>query len=58
MVNIKYEAVKNELDAFKNAIRDIRSEASQTSGRVRQKYLKPGSLVPRSKKKKKTRKRR
>jgi chromosome segregation ATPase len=56
MVNIKYEALKNELAVFKDAIRDIRSEASQTSGRLRQKYLKPGSLAPRSKKKKKTRK--
>jgi chromosome segregation ATPase len=39
MVNINYEANKNELDAFKNAMRDIRSEASRTSGRVQQKYL-------------------
>lgn len=41
MVNINYDAAKNELDAFKNAVRDIRSEATQTSGRVCQKYLKP-----------------
>jgi chromosome segregation ATPase len=41
MVNINYEANKNELDAFKNAMRDIRSEASRTSGRVQQKYLQP-----------------
>jgi chromosome segregation ATPase len=41
MVNIKYDANKNELDAFKNAMRDIRSEASRTSGRVQQKYLQP-----------------
>lgn len=41
MVNINYDANKNELDAFKNAMRDIRSEASRTSGRVQQKYLQP-----------------
>ncbi|MHC4085597.1 MAG: hypothetical protein ACYSWZ_04465 [Planctomycetota bacterium] len=41
VVNINYEANKNELDAFKNAMRDIRSEASRTSGRVQQKYLQP-----------------
>ena len=41
MVTINYDAAKNELDAFKNALRDIRSEATRTSGRVRQKYLKP-----------------
>jgi len=41
-VNINYEAAKNELDAFKNALRDIRSEATQTSGRVRQ-YFKPAT---------------
>ncbi len=40
-VNIHYEAAKNELDAFKNALRDIRSEATRTSGRVRQRYFKP-----------------
>jgi chromosome segregation ATPase len=39
VVTINYEANKNELDAFKNAMRDIRSEASRTSGRVQQKYL-------------------
>ena len=38
--NINYEAARKELDAFKNALRDIRSEATQTSGRVRQRYLK------------------
>jgi chromosome segregation ATPase len=42
-VTINYEAAKGELDAFKNALRDIRSEATRTSGRVRQKYLKPAS---------------
>ncbi|MCK4788668.1 MAG: hypothetical protein KAV87_33305, partial [Desulfobacteraceae bacterium] len=41
MVNINYDSARNELDAFKNAVRDIRSEATQTSGRVSQKYLKP-----------------
>jgi chromosome segregation ATPase len=41
MVNINYDLAKNELDAFKNAVHDIRSEATQTSGRVCQRYLKP-----------------
>jgi chromosome segregation ATPase len=41
MANINYDAAKNELEAFKNALRDIRSEATQTSGRVRQRYFKP-----------------
>ena len=41
MVNINYDAAKNELEAFKNALRDIRSEATRTSGRVRQRYFKP-----------------
>ncbi len=41
MANTNYDAAKNELDAFKNAVRDIRSETTQTSGRVSQKYLKP-----------------
>lgn len=39
MVNVNYESAKHELDAFKNAVRDIRNEATQTSGRVFQKYL-------------------
>lgn len=39
MVNINYDANKDELDAFKNAVRDIRSEATRTSGRVQQKFL-------------------
>lgn len=39
VVNINYDANKNELDAFKNAVRDIRSEATRTSGRVHQKFL-------------------
>ena len=50
MLNINYEAVKKELDAFKNALRDIRSEATQTSGRVRQRYFKPNSVTIQSKK--------
>lgn len=43
MLSIKYEAAKNELNAFKSALRDIRSEATRTSGRVRQRYLKPNN---------------
>ncbi|TKJ34104.1 MAG: hypothetical protein CEE38_18740 [Planctomycetes bacterium B3_Pla] len=39
LVNNKYEVTKGELDAFKNALRDIRSEATRTSGRVRQRYF-------------------
>lgn len=41
MVNINYDANKKELDVFKNAVRDIRSEATRTSGRVQQKFLQP-----------------
>ncbi len=41
MLNIRCEAAKNEVDAFRNSMRDIRSEATQTSGRVHQKYFKP-----------------
>ena len=41
MVNINYDASKKELDAFKNTVRDIRSEATRTSGRVQQKFLQP-----------------
>jgi chromosome segregation ATPase len=43
MLNINYEAAMNELNASKNALREIRSEATQTSGRVRQRYFKPAS---------------
>jgi chromosome segregation ATPase len=39
MVTNKYEVARGELDAFKNALRDIRSEATRTSGRVRQRYF-------------------
>ena len=42
-LHINYEAARNELDAFKTAMRDIRLEATQTSGRVRQRYFKPAS---------------
>lgn len=41
MVNINYDAVKKELDAFKNALRDIRHEVTRTSGHVRQRYFQP-----------------
>ena len=43
MLNINYAAAVNELNASKNALREIRSEATQTSGRVRQRYFKPAS---------------
>jgi len=43
MVNINYKAAENELDAFKNALHNIRSEVTQTSGRVRQRYFKPNN---------------
>ncbi|MBW7990934.1 MAG: hypothetical protein FVQ84_13090 [Planctomycetes bacterium] len=36
----RYETVKKELDAFKTAMHDIHSEASRSSGRVRQRYFK------------------
>jgi len=44
-LNVNYEAVKNELDTFRKAMRDIRSEATQTSGRVRQRYFKSSSVA-------------
>jgi len=50
MLNINCEAARNELDAFRKALRDIRSEATQTSGRVRQRYFKPSSVAIQSKK--------
>jgi len=37
---VSFDAVKNELEAFKVAMHDIHSEASRTSGRVRQRYFK------------------
>lgn len=36
-----YETAKNELEAFKKALRDIRSEATRTSGRTRKRYFRP-----------------
>jgi len=41
MLNVNYEAAKNEVDKFKKALRDIRSEMNLTSGRVRQRHFKP-----------------
>jgi hypothetical protein len=41
MVNADHEATKNELESLKKALYDIRSEATRTSGRVRQRYFKP-----------------
>ncbi len=40
MLNTNHKAAKNELEVFKKALRDIRSEATRTSGRVRQRYFK------------------
>jgi chromosome segregation ATPase len=37
---VSFDAAKNELKAFKVAMHDIHSEASRTSGRVRQRYFK------------------
>ena len=37
---VSFDAAKNELEAFKTAMHDIHSEASRTSGRVRQRYFK------------------
>jgi len=37
---VNFEAAQNELKAFKLAMHDIHSEASRTSGRVRQRYFK------------------
>lgn len=41
MLNLNYESAKNEIKGFKNALYDIRSEATRTSSRVRQRYFKP-----------------
>jgi len=41
MLSVNHEAATKELEAFKNALLDIRSEAARTSGRVRQRYFKP-----------------
>ena len=35
------QTAKNELEAFKKALRDIRSEATRTSGRTRKRYFRP-----------------
>ena len=35
------ETAKNELEVFKKALRDIRSEATRTSGRTRKRYFRP-----------------
>jgi chromosome segregation ATPase len=42
-LNVDYEAVKNELNAFKKVVRDIRGEVSRTTGRVHQRYFKKKS---------------
>jgi hypothetical protein len=36
----RHDTIKKELDAFKAAMHDIHSEASRSSGRVRQRYFK------------------
>jgi chromosome segregation ATPase len=41
MANANHEATKNELEMVKNALNDIRSEATLASGRVRHRYFKP-----------------
>ena len=41
MLNTNHKAAKDELEMFKKAFRDIRNEASRTSGRIRQRYFKP-----------------
>ena len=40
-LKVNHEAAKSQLEAFKKALHDIRTEATRTSGRVRQRYLKP-----------------
>ena len=40
-LSVNHKAVKDELEAFKKALCDIRNEATRTSGRVRQRYFKP-----------------
>ncbi len=54
MVNINYEAAKKEVDTFKKALRDIRSEMTRTSGRVRQRHFKPPKKTNSSRKRPKT----
>lgn len=41
-VTVDHDAACKELEAFKRAMRDIRTEADQTSGRVRRRYKKTG----------------
>ena len=50
--NANYKTAKNELKAFKKAMCDIRSEVTQTSGRVRHRYFKPSTVAFHSKSKK------
>ncbi len=40
-VKSNYEITKSELEAVKQAMREIRNEASRASGRMRQRYFKP-----------------
>ena len=48
LVKINYEAARKELDTFKNAMRDIRSEAARTSGRVLHRYFSPNGRKSKS----------
>ena len=57
MLNLNYENAKNEIKGFKNALYDIRSEATRTSGRVRQRYFKPDNGGSQKKKAKSSRSR-
>lgn len=41
MAKADHDTTKHELEALKKALYDIRSEATRTSGRVRQRYFKP-----------------
>jgi len=41
-MTVDHDAASKELEAFKQAMRDIRTEADQTSGRVRRRYKKKG----------------
>ncbi|HIJ66792.1 MAG TPA: hypothetical protein HPP87_03105 [Planctomycetes bacterium] len=43
--NAEYKIARNELDSFKKAICDIRSEATETNGRIRHRYLRPGKAA-------------
>jgi chromosome segregation ATPase len=48
--NDKYGAVKKDLDAVLEALREIHSEAARTSGRVRQRYFEPKKAKAKNKK--------